>query len=377
MRIRLGPCFTKQSDELKRLIDFNFQEVQRKLQATSTEDPGTEMGKERKRGEEIREDLSDEEIAIQVEKEILRHGGWIECNLLYVCNPGLRKLIGERKLLQFLKANSSVFFLGKSDSGQDIVGTWRLAASEPVSTQGQTLVAATALGRQATRDLEEAIADFCAAWVPKTAAHDAPFIPRVARDGRVYKKLQAFVRHCPVPSLAATKATKATKAAVEAVEASTETETTETTETWIMELLHLRLFLLDRPSIFVVTDSENPCTKGLKNCCCHLKVALSKEATLTKGGKEKKDIKSAGKNPGKSKEKPAKCTVDVASLQQLFCNGDVFVIDKPADLSSQILQRTYQKMADEEGRGRQIHCFLEENHGKPIDSIDLRLFGSK
>lgn len=324
------------------LLAVNLQEVQRRIK-----DQPPEHREDTEKPSDVKESdraaflnqgtqhlLSDEEIATQVEEEVLRHGGYIERNLLYVCNPGLRKLIGERKLLQFLKAHSSLFYLS-SDSGQDIVGTLRLAATEPVSTQGQTLTS-TVLGRQAARDLQDAVAKFCAAWVPKTPAHDAPFLPRVARDGGVYRKLQAFVRHCPVPTLKA------------------EIRDSDTGgDTWVMELLHLRLFLLDRPSMFVVSDSGNPCNKGLKNCCCHLKVALSEEATLAQ------ESSSRSKKPHKQNTKngDAKNTLDIASLtslQSLFFDADVFVVDKPAGLSSQILQKVYQKMANEEGRGRQI-----------------------
>ena len=367
-RIRLGPFrFAKQADELARLLAFNMQEIQKKLQdpldPPSPRNASASSGTSELHTRDVlpSESCSDEEIALQFEQEILRHGGYIECNLLYVCNPGLRKLLGERKLLQFLKAQPAVFYLGTSD-GQDIVGTLRLAAREPASTQGQTLTASTALGRQAMRDLEDAVAEFCAAWVPKTAAHDAPFIPRVARDGRVYKKLQAFVRHCPVSSL---------KAKIETSETSETRDTSDTRDTWVMELLHLRLFLLDRPLTFVVSDSGKPCNKGLKNCCCHLKVALSKEAAAQLETKADREAKKIQRQNVKSPEKTKSFTslVDVASLPQLFCDGDIFVIDKPKDLSSQILQRVYQKMADEEGRGRQIHCCLENSrriHGSQL-----------
>eukprot|EP00435_Cladocopium_sp_Y103_P064839 s1049_g26.t1 len=360
-QIRLGPFrFAKQADELVRLIALNMQEIDKNLRdppnpqstlASSASELQMATGKDLQIPKASESCLSDEEIAIQFEKEILRHGGYIECNLLYVCNPGLRELLGERKLLQFLKAQPTVFTLGISD-GQDIVGTLRLAATEPAST-GQTLTASTASGRQAMRELEVAVAEFCAAWVPKTAAHDAPFIPRVARDGRVYKKLQAFVRHCPVSSLKAK-----TSSDTRDISTGKTSETSETRETWIMELLHLRLFLLDRPLTFVVSDSGNPCNKGLKNCCCHLKVALSKEAAVQLETKADQEAKKRQKQNAESAENPKsfRSLVDVASLRQLFCDGDIFVIDKPNDLSSQILQRVYQKMADEEGRGRQIDC---------------------
>ena len=367
LRIRLGPFrFAKQADELARLLAFNMQEIQKKLQdppdppqstlASSASSDHMATGKDLQISKASESYLSDEEIATQFEQEILRHGGYIECNLLYVCNPGLRKLLGERKLLQFLKAQPDIFYLGTSD-GKDIVGTLRLAATEPASTQGQTLTASTALGRQAMRDLEDAVAEFCASWVPKTAAHNAPFLPRVARGGRVYKKLQAFVRHCPVSSLKA--------------KTSETSETRDKRDTWVMELLHLRLFLLDRPLTFVVSDSGNPCNKGLKNCCCHLKVALSKEAAVQLETKADRETKENQRQNAKSAENPIsfRSLVDVASLPQLFCDGDIFVIDKPSDLSSQILQRVYQKMADEEGRGRQIHCCLENSqsiHGSRL-----------
>lgn len=327
------------------LLAVNLQEVQRRIKDQPPEHCDTEKPSDVKESDRAaflnqgtQHLLSDEEIATQVEEEVLRHGGYIECNLLYVCNPGLRKLIGERKLLQFLKAHSSLFYLSTSDSGQDIVGTLRLAATEPVSTQGQTLTS-TVLGRQAARDLQDAVAKFCAAWVPKTPAHDAPFLPRVARDGGVYRKLQAFVRHCPVPTLKA------------------EIRDSDTSgDTWVMELLHLRLFLLDRPSMFVVSDSGNPCNKGLKNCCCHLKVALSEEAKEATLAQESSSRSKKAKQNTKNGEN-AKSTLDstsVTSLQSLFFDADVFVVDKPAGLSSQILQKVYQKMANEEGRGRQI-----------------------
>merc|ERR1711957_759664 len=39
--------------------------------------------------------LTDVEVAAQIEGEIIRHGGKMNCNLVYQSNPKLRKLVGD------------------------------------------------------------------------------------------------------------------------------------------------------------------------------------------------------------------------------------------------------------------------------------------
>ena len=311
---------------------------------------------------------TDEEIADRVEGEILRHGGMLECNLLYVYNRQLRRLIGDQKLLSFLRQFPQKFILS-SEHGRDFVQTVRMSAM-PDALLGQTLQSSSQQERRAVHDLEAAVVKQLQSWIPKTEDHDGPFLPRLARDSRVRRKLQQFVGHCPVAAVAALKrgsladpaivgsglqqdelqgslrmygsSAKARNSGMSSSEAA-----------WVTELLHLRLFLLDRPELFHVVDSGKECTKNLPSCCCHLKVKLADMAVELLQERAVK-VSSEPRKPGKAADKAT--NVDVSSTPTLFSNSEVLIVDMPHNVSTTAILKSYQKLADEEGRARQVQA---------------------
>ncbi|CAE7583877.1 unnamed protein product [Symbiodinium microadriaticum] len=311
---------------------------------------------------------TDEEIADRVEGEILRHGGMLECNLLYVYNRQLRRLIGDQKLLSFLRQFPQKFILS-SEYGRDFVQTVRMSAM-PDALLGQTLQSSSQEGRRAVHDLEAAVVKQLQSWIPKTADHDGPFLPRLARDSRVRRKLQQFVGHCPVAAVAALKRGSLADPAIVGSglqqdelqgslcmygpSANARNSGMSSSEAaWVAELLHLRLFLLDRPELFHVVDSGKECTKNLPSCCCHLKVKLADMAVELLQERAVK-VSSETRKPGKAADKAT--NVDVSSTPTLFSNSEVLIVDMPHNVSTTAILKSYQKLADEEGRARQVQA---------------------
>ena len=321
--------------------------------------------------------VTDEEIADRVEGEIWRHDGMLECNLLYVYNRQLRRLIGDQKLLCFLRQFPNKFILS-SEHGRDFVHTVRMSAM-PDALLGQTLRSASQEGRRAIHDLEAAVVRQLESWVPKTEDHDGPFLPRLARDSRVRRKLQQFVGHCPVAAVAALKQ----RSSQRELSASRSQEPasvgsglqqdelqgslrrygsgkarsfgmTSSEAAWVTELLHLRLFLLDRPELFHLMDSGKECTKNLPNCCCHLKVKLKDVAvavaTVERLQEGAVKVNSEARKRGKAR------SLDVSSIRTLFSNNEVLIVDMPYNVTTTAILKSYQKLADEEGRARQVQA---------------------
>ena len=327
----------------------------------------------------------DEEVADLVEREVLRHGGVLKCNLLYVYNKQLRRLIGDQKLLGFLRQFPEKFML-RSEHGCDIVVTVRMSAVPDESTLGQTLKSANLSqeGRRAMRELEAAVIQLLQSWIPKTEEHDGPFLPRVARDSRVSRKLRGFVGHCPVAAILkqqfSCKRQLASCLRPEpepasppqqdelhrglhlygsvAASSSAEGSLSSSEAAWITQLLHLRLFLLDRPETFQVVDSGKACTKLLPNCCCHLKVRL---IDGSKAELKSPQQKACAKLRPEAKKAAVAATQDLAAIQTLFANDEVLIVEKPHQVATASILKFYQKLADEEGRARQVAVCSSDN----------------
>lgn len=310
--------------------------------------------------------LADDEVAAQIEGEIIRHGGMMNCNLVYQANPKLRKLVGDRKMLEFMRKYPALFLLEKTERGTDFVRTARTVQSEGV-TSGDTLpAAATMLGRRAINELEHAVIRMLFKWKDGKFGHDSPFFRQVMRDHHVRLKLQSFIKFCPLRSLMLHKGLDA------------EAEGGETW--WVAQNLHLKAFLQDRPNVFTVFDSQEDCAKGWDQCCCHLKIQLEEGVALpppaeTKAAKGKKALKSkkvrqlaegqadserpVDKSERKEPPRQAAPKEDVA-LTIVAQNEDLIVVDKPPHVSAETVFAQLQREADAEGAGRPVLSVSKE-----------------
>ena len=177
----------------------------------------------------------------------------------------------------------------------------------------------TPLGRKARRELEEALVAKLLKWREGRFGDD-PFLPQVARDHRVRKKLQALIRYCPVASLM--------------LHNSDEAQDSETW--WYVQFLHLKDFLHDRCETFELYDSGKECGSFPFS---HLRLKLLKDAPGEEPPQQKKLPSEQQVVPSRIRPSIPPPVPPPAQLHlvRLLETDEFFVVDKPPHVRSEAI----------------------------------------